>query len=151
MRWWAYTCNSDASCSCSHAARACSVLTPSLQSASTRPLLSSSWRRARLPFLAAQNTALARGVSFWRVNTHNNFWPQATITAITHWRPAEGRVIRCHFKKYGLLYGEASRYACHLSQVFHWRKRGCEYSLFKSADKLIKKKKRCSFTTVSLN
>lgn len=56
---------------CSWAARACSVRTLSLQSASTRPLLSSNWSRAKFPFRAAQNTALARGVSFCRTNTHD--------------------------------------------------------------------------------
>lgn len=48
--------------------------TLSLQSASTRPLLSSSWRRATFPLWAAQNTALASGVSFWRRHTNAILW-----------------------------------------------------------------------------
>lgn len=83
MLWilWRYTCITEVKAlksslrpyhrwvmgkACSRAAGTCIVRTLSLQSASTRPLLSSSWSRARFPFLAAQNTALARGVSFWR-------------------------------------------------------------------------------------
>lgn len=43
-----------------------SVRTLSLQSTSTRPLFSNSLSRARFPLLAAQNAALASGVSFCR-------------------------------------------------------------------------------------
>lgn len=43
-----------------------SIRTLSLQSTSTRPLFSSSLSRARFPLLAAQNAALASGVSFCR-------------------------------------------------------------------------------------
>lgn len=60
--------------SCLQSAKACSghadtasLRTLSLQSTSTRPLFNSSFSRARFPLFAAQNAALASGVSFCKI------------------------------------------------------------------------------------
>lgn len=56
--------------------KCCPSHTQSLQSASTRPLLRSSCSRAKFPFRAAQNTALARGVSFCKTHVPKcHTWP----------------------------------------------------------------------------
>lgn len=58
--------------------KCCGSHTQSLQSASTRPLLRSSCSRAKFPLRAAQNTALARGVSFCKTHvvTYGHYFAQ---------------------------------------------------------------------------